>query len=219
MGLDAEARMDVIMQTLTDRLPPEPEFGEALPIQPSQAVLDFLARRRSASAATLRAPAPSAEQLRDLLRLAVRVPDHGKLAPWRFILLEGEAKARFVDKLEQIADASVDREKRKGALFKLKIPPMAVVVVSHYIEGKIPEWEQRMSSAAVCANLIIAAQAMGFGANWITDWYAYDDQATALLGLTGDERVSGFVYLGTPAEPPQERVRPEVEALVSRWGG
>jgi nitroreductase len=206
------------MLTLNHRLPPEPEFGEALPISPSQAVLDFLARRRSASAATLRAPAPSPEQLHDLLRLATRVPDHGKLAPWRFILLEAEAKARFAVKLEQIAEAAPDAEKRKGALFKLKIPPMAVVVVSRYIEGKIPEWEQRMSSAAVCANLIIAAQAMGFGANWITDWYAYDDQATTLLGLGEGEKVTGFIYLGTPDEAPQERVRPDVDGLVSRWG-
>ena len=205
------------MPTLTDRLPPEPEFGEALPIQPSRAVLDFLARRRSASAATLRAPAPNPEQLQDLLRLAVRVPDHGKLAPWRFILLEGEAKTRFADTLEKIAAGASDAEKRKGALFKLKIPPMAVVVVSRYTEGKIPEWEQRMSSAAVCANLIIAAQAMGFGANWITDWYAYDERATELLGLDEDEKVTGFIYLGTPEEAPQERVRPDVETLVSWW--
>jgi nitroreductase len=207
------------MPTLSHRLPPEPEFGEVLPILPSPAVLDFLARRRSASAATLRAPAPDQTQLRDLLRLAVRVPDHGKLNPWRFIILDGEAKARFAEGLETIAEQSPDGEKRKAALFKLKIPPMAVVVVSHYVEGKIPEWEQRLSSAAVCTTLLIAAQAMGFGANWITDWYAYDDQATALLGLTGDERIAGFVHLGTPAEPPQERVRPDVDGLVSRWGG
>jgi len=206
------------MQTMKDRLPPEPQFGEALPISPSPSVLDFLARRRSVSAASLRAPAPDAEQLRDLLRLATRVPDHGKLNPWRFIVLEGEAKARFAGGLEAIAATSPDAERRKAALFKLKIPPMAVVVVSHPVEGSIPEWEQRLSSAAVCNTLLIAALAMGFGANWITDWYAYDEKATALLGLTGDERVSGFVYLGTPAEPPQERVRPDVQALVSRWG-
>jgi len=206
------------MPTLKDRLPPAPEFGEALPISPSQPVLDFLARRRSASAATLRAPAPDAEQLRDLLRLATRVPDHGKLNPWRFIILEGEAKARFAEGLEAIAELAPDREKRKAALFKLKIPPMAVAVISHPVEGSIPEWEQRLSSAAVCNTLLVAAPAMGFGANWITDWYAYDEAATALLGLSGDERVSGFVYLGTLAEPPQERVRPDVEALVSWWG-
>ncbi len=205
------------MTTLKNRLPPEPEFGAPLPIASSQAVLDFLAVRRSASASTLRAPAPSPEQLHDLLRIAARVPDHGKLAPWRFILLEGEAKARFAQALETIAEAAPDREKRKGALFKLKIPPLAVVVVSRHIEGKIPEWEQRMSSAAVCTNLVIAAQAMGFGANWITDWYAYDDQASALLGLSEGEKVTGFIYLGTVDEAPQERVRPDVEGLVSRW--
>jgi len=205
------------MPTLKDRLPPEPEFGEALPISPAPPVLDFLARRRSASAATLRAPASDKAQLRDLLRLAVRVPDHGKLNPWRFIVLEGDGKARFADALEQIAETAPDREKRKGALFKLKIPPMAVVVVSRYIEGKIPEWEQRMSSAAVCNTLLIAALAMGFGANWITDWYAYDEEAAALLGLGAGEKVTGFVYLGTPDEAPQERVRPDVNALVSRW--
>ena len=206
------------MTTLKDRLPPEPQFGEVLPITPSQAVLDFLATRRSASASTLRAPAPDKAQLHDLLRLAARVPDHGKLAPWRFVLLEGEAKTRFAKALETIAEAAPDREKRKGALFKLNIPPMAVVVVSRFIEGKIPEWEQRMSSAAVCTTLVIAAQAMGFGANWITDWYAYDDDAAALLGLAEGEKVTGFIYLGTAEEAPQERVRPNVETLVSRWG-
>ena len=206
------------MTSLKDRLPPEPEFGAPLPIAASQAVLDFLAVRRSASASTLRAPAPSPEQLHDLLRIAARVPDHGKLAPWRFILLEGEAKARFAQALERIAETAPDGDKRKGALFKLKIPPLAVVVVSRHIEGKIPEWEQRMSSAAVCTNLVIAAQAMGFGANWITDWYAYDDPASVLLGLGDGEKVTGFIYLGTADEAPQERVRPDVETLVTRWG-
>jgi nitroreductase len=210
--------MDMLMSILKDRLPPEPQFGEALPITPSPAVLDFLTRRRSASAATLRAPAPDSGQLHDLLRLATRVPDHGKLAPWRFIILDGEAKARFADGLDAIAEKAPDREKRKGALFKLKTPPLAVVVVSRFIEGKIPEWEQRMSSAAVCTTLLLAAQAMGFGANWITDWYAYDDEASALLGLGEGEKVTGFIYLGTPDEAPQERVRPDVEGLVSRWG-
>ena len=96
---------------------------------------------------------------------------------------------------------------------------MAVAVISHYSEGKIPEWEQRMSSGGGVQHLLIAALAMGFGANWITDWYAYDEQATALLGLGEGEKVTGFIYLGTPEEAPQERVRPAVETLVSRWGG
>jgi nitroreductase len=89
--------------------------------------------------------------------------------------------------------------------------------VSRLQEGTIPEWEQRLSSAAVCMTLLIAAQAMGYGANWITDWYAYDPAAVLLLGLDARERIAGFVHLGTPAEAPLERVRPEVETLVSRW--
>lgn len=199
-------------------LPPEPEFGAALPAPArSDDVLAFLALRRSASAATLRAPAPSPDELHDLLRLAVRVPDHGKLSPWRFVVLEGEAKAAFEARVEQLACEGPDPEKAKGALFKLKSPPLAVVVISHFAPGKIPEWEQRLSAGAVCISLVNAAQAMGFGANWITDWYAYDGRVGALLGLQADDRVAGFVYLGTPSEPPQERVRPDISTLTKWW--
>ena len=95
--------------------------------------------------------------------------------------------------------------------------PLSVVVVSRVIESAIPEWEQPLSSAAVCMNLLIAAEAMGYAANWITDWYAYDDRARGLLGLAPQERVAGFVHLGTLSEPPMERVRPEVDKLVSVW--
>ena len=203
---------------MTLSLPAEPAFGEALPISAGcEPVLNFLARRRSASAATLRAPAPSDAQLHDILRLAARVPDHGKLSPWRFIVLEGEAKAAFVSRLEAIAASQAEPEKATGALFKIRIPPMSVVVVSRVTEGKIPAWEQKLSSGAVCMNLLIAAQAMGFGANWITDWYAYDAKVDAVLGLQTGETVAGFVHIGTAAEPPQERVRPDLAAITTRW--
>ena len=203
---------------MTQALPPEPEFGAPLPAPTrSDEVLRFLALRRSASAAALRAPGPSGEQLAQLLRLAARVPDHGKLAPWRFIILEGEAKAAFVGAVEALAARSDEPEKALGALFKLKAPPMGVVVVSRFIEGKIPEWEQRLSSAAVALSLLNAAQAMGFGGNWITDWYAYDPGVDALLGLGEGEKVTGFVYLGSVAEPPLERVRADVAALTTWW--
>jgi nitroreductase len=203
---------------LHTRLPAEPELGAPLPIPPStQPVLDFLALRRSASAGTLTTPAPSREELHDLLRLAARVPDHGKLNPWRFIVLEGDAKAALAAGLEAIAAQRDDGEKLTAALFKLKVPPLSVAVVSRTIENKIPEWEQILSAGAVCMNLIIAAQAMGYGANWITDWYAYDPQAQALLGLEPGERVAGFVHLGTPAEPPAERVRPDLDAITAWW--
>ncbi len=199
-------------------IPQAPEFGAPLPIQAAPEVLRFLARRRSASAPTLRAPAPTPEELRVLLSLATRAPDHGKLSPWRFVILEGAGKAAFVAALEAIAAAREDEPKALAKLGKIRIPPLTVAVVSHYTPGEIPEWEQRLSSGAVCTILIIAAHAMGYGANWITDWYAYDEAANELLGLTAGERVAGFVHIGTPAEDPQERVRPDLAALVSRWG-
>jgi nitroreductase len=203
---------------LYTRLPAEPEFGASLPIpSASQPVLDFLALRRSASAGTLAAPAPSRDELRDLLRLAARVPDHGKLSPWRFIVLEGDAKAALVAGLEAIAAQREDGDRLAAALFKLRIPPMSVAVISRPVESKIPEWEQILSAGAACMNLVIAAQAMGYGANWITDWYAYDPEAQALLGLEVADRVAGFVHLGTPAEAPAERVRPDLDAITAWW--
>lgn len=197
-------------------LPPAPEFGEALPALPVPEVLHFLARRRSASAVTLAAPAPDSHQLSDLLRLAARVPDHGKLAPWRFVVMEAEAKAAFAQALDAIAARR--SEPALGAkLAKLKAPPLAVFVVSSPKPSAIPEWEQLLSAGAVCANLLNAALAMGFGANWITDWYSYDEEATALLGLQLGERVAACMLIGTPSEPPLERDRPPQEPLVTRW--
>jgi nitroreductase len=197
--------------------PPVPQFGDTLAIRPSPETLAFLAHRRSASALTLGEPGPSDAELRTLLTLAARVPDHGKLAPWRFIVLQGAAKHAFVEGLQAIAAMRPDATKLHAKLGKIRVPPLTVAVVSRVVEGEIPEWEQRLSAGAVCAMLITAAQAMGYGANWITDWYAYDPDAVALLGLGENERVAGFVHLGTPSEPPLERVRPEVDALVTRW--
>ncbi len=199
-------------------LPPEPEFGAPLPVpEASDAALRFLALRRSASAQTLRAPGPNTSDLNDLLRLATRVPDHGKLAPWRFIILEGADKAAFARSLEAVAETRPEPERLKAALIKLTAPPLCVTVISRVTENKIPLWEQELSAGAVCMSLLLAAQALGFGANWITDWYAFDPDAAALLGLAAHERVAGFVYIGTTIEPPAERVRPDVASLVTRW--
>ena len=102
-------------------------------------------------------------------------------------------------------------------MFKIRQPPLTVAVISHTSQNKIPVWEQELSSGAVCMNLLLAAQAMGFGANWITDWYAYDAEVDALLGLATGEKVAGYIHLGTPAEAPQERVRPDLDAIISHW--
>jgi nitroreductase len=202
---------------LAHSVPAAPQFGEAAPIEASPETLAFLARRRSASALALREPAPSDAELATLLRLATRAPDHGKLAPWRFVVLRGDAKQRFIAGLEAIAAPRPDAERLTAKLGKLKAPPLTVAVVSRVTPAEIPEWEQRLSAGAVCMTLIVAAQAMGYGANWITDWYAYDADATRLLGLGEGERVAGYVHLGTSAEAPLERVRPDVGALVTDW--
>ena len=168
---------------LTHSVPPPPEFGAPLPISASPEVVNFLALRRSASAATLRPPAPTSEELRTLLRLAARAPDHGKLNPWRFVVLDGAGKAAFVEGLEQIAAERPDAQKALAKLFKIRTPPLTVAVVSRASDGgDIPEWEQLLSAGAVCTLLTIAAQAMGYGANWITDWYAYDERVKAQIG-------------------------------------
>jgi nitroreductase len=196
-----------------------PAFGDPLPIEASPATLEFLARRRSAAALALRAPGPSEAELARLLILAARVPDHGKLSPWRFVVLRGAAKDRFVAGLETIATRRPDAAKAAAKLGKIRTPPLTVAVISRASQGEIPEWEQRLSAGAVCAMLIIAAQAMGYGANWITDWYAYDRDAGRLLRLGDGEQVAGFVQLGTAAEAPLERVRPDVAALTTEWAG
>ena len=201
---------------MTIALPPAPEFGAPLDVKPAPEVLAFLATRRSTPAVTLTEPAPSPAELADLLRLATHVPDHGKLAPWRFVVLQGEGKAGFAAKLEALAQGRGDTT-AAAKLGKLKIPPLCVAVISAPKPGDIPEWEQRLSAGAACTTLLYAALAMGYGANWITDWYAYDPDANAILGLAADEKVAGFILIGTPREPPLERVRPEASALVSRW--
>ncbi|MGE3303311.1 MAG: nitroreductase [Hyphomonadaceae bacterium] len=191
--------------------------GDPLPQPaPSADARTRMAIRRSASAHTLAAPAPSAAEIEELLRLAARTPDHGKLFPWRFILIEGAAKASLVAKLEKLAAGQPNAAKAAAVLGKLRNPPLTIAVISRVQPAAIPEWEQVLSAGAVCMNLLNAADALGYGANWITDWYAYDPEASALLGLAAGERIAGFVHVGTPSEPPLERQRPDVAALTSR---
>lgn len=197
-------------------LPASPEFGTPVPQPAHLDVLNFLATRRSASAMALSEPAPSSEEVTDLIRLAARVPDHGKLAPWRFILLEGPAKARFAHRLHQLAESRGD-PKAAAKLGKLKAPPLGIAVISSPRDHDVPTWEQHLSAGAVCTTLLYAAQALGYGANWITDWYAYDHEAQAILGLSRTESVAGFIFIGTVAEPPKERERPEIQSLITDW--
>jgi nitroreductase len=201
---------------LSIALPAAPIFGTPVEQPPHPDVLDFLSMRRSSSAVTLAEPGPSADELANLIRLAARVPDHGKLSPWRFIILDGEGKAALAARLEGLALAR-GAATAAAKLAKLKIPPVGVAVISRTVVHDIPEWEQVLSAGAACTTLLYAAQAIGYGANWITDWYAYDLEARAILGLSPEERVAGFILMGTPKESPLERERPDPMALTSIW--
>lgn len=185
--------------------------------------LTLLETRRSASAKAMQEPGPTADQLAQLLRVAVRVPDHGKLTPWRFILFEGDARQRagdiLADRWHELhpghSEAMISEQ--RGMLMRA---PTVLCVVSAVTEHpKIPVWEQQLSAGAVCQNLLIAATAMGVGCQWITGWYAFDEQVLAGLGLKEGEKVAGFLYLGTPKEPQGDRPRPEPDDLLTRWQG
>ena len=197
-------------------LPAAPAFGAPIELAPHPEVLSFLATRRSASAVTLAEPATTPGEVEALLRLAARVPDHGKLSPWRFIVLEPAFKGVLAERLEALALSRGDT-RAAAKLAKLKTPPLGIAVVSGLKPGDIPDWEQELSAGAVCTTLLYAAQALGYGANWITDWYAYDPEARAILGLEPHERVAGFIFMGTPREAPQERERPDPRALTTAW--
>jgi len=184
--------------------------------------LALLKTRKSGSAKAMGEPGPTPEQLSEILAIAVRVPDHGKLTPWRFILFSGEARARFgailADRWKTLhPDHGAESLAFQRDLFTRA--PMVLAVISRAApHPKIPEWEQLLSSAAVCQNIVLAASAMGIGAQWQTDWPAYDAEVFKAMGLAPHERVSGFIYLGTPTAPLEERPRPDPATLLTRWG-
>lgn len=189
--------------------------------KPSHDMLNRLARRRSTRAIDMSGPGPSAEQLAVLLKIGARVPDHGKLCPWRFIVFEGEARSRFGEMLEQFARADMpEAGEERFALERRRFEraPVVIGVISRVtVPHKIPEWEQILSAGAVCQTMLLAADAMGFGAQWLTEWYAFDGRVRAAIGLEPAERVAGFVYVGTQAVSAVERPRKTPE--VTRWTG
>lgn len=182
----------------------------------------YLKARRTIPAGQLGEPGPDAATLREMLTIAARVPDHGKLAPWRFILFDQKAREEAIAGLVRIADRHPDQKERQVRAQKARgfaDAPLVVAVISAPIADhpKIPLWEQQLSSANVAFNLIHAAAAYGFAANWLTGWYAYDDEAKAWLGLKPGEKVAGFVHIGAAKVPPIERDRPDVAKLTTEW--
>ena len=188
--------------------------------RPAPQTIDLLLSRRSGSAKAMTGPGPDAEELRTILRAAARVPDHSKLFPWRFIVFEGEARARFgellVECLKQTETVSAERAALEAGRFLRA--PVVVGVVSRGRGGiPIPEWEQQLSAGAVCQTMLIAAHALGYVANWLTEWCAYHPLVLERLGLKPGERIAGFIYIGKSAVPLEERARPDMEKIVTRF--
>lgn len=187
----------------------------------SNPTLDHLLTRRSVSANALADPGPSEAELAQILTAAARVPDHKKLVPWRFVLFQGAARETFGRVLAEICRA----EEPEASAFRLETEakrflraPLVIAVISRITKNPAaPDWEQILSAGAACQNLIVAASALGFGAQWITEWYAYSEGVRKALRLAGGERVAGFVYIGTPKEKPDERERPLLAHIVSSW--
>lgn len=192
------------------------DLGAALPLPTASAEFaNRLARRRSAPAQSLTGPGPSREQVEQILLLGARTPDHGKLFPWRFVVLGPQSRADLAEKLLPLADRQPAADKARKVLSKLTAPPLTVLVISSPLDSqKVPVWEQQLSAGAVCMNLEHAANALGFSASWITDWYSYDAEATDLLGVREGELVAGFIHIGALAEAPLERPRPDVTAIT-----
>jgi nitroreductase len=186
--------------------------------------LDLLLTRRSVKPAMLGEPGPSPDELATILTAGARVPDHKKLVPWRFIVFEGEARANFGRILER-ACAAEEREPPSPSRLeferaRLLRAPTVVAVISRVIpQAAAPEWEQVLSCGAACQNLCLAANAMGFGTCWITEWYAYSSAVRAALELGQNERIAGFVYMGTAGERQADRERPQLSTITSRWRG
>lgn len=183
--------------------------------------LTLLKTRRSIPSSNIVEPGPTDAQIEDLITIAARVPDHGKLAPWRFILFRGEARAAASE-----ATAALLARKRPDAdprmldfeRTRFTRSPLVVAVVSRAAPHvKIPEWEQLMSAGAAAMNLVVAANAMGFVAQWLTEWVTYDEDARAILGLKPEERLVGLVYIGTPNTAPFERPRPALADIATDW--
>lgn len=187
----------------------------------SNPTLDHLLSRRSVSANAMTEPGPDADQLGQILTAGTRVPDHKKLVPWRFIVFQGAAREAFGQVIAEACRAEED----EPSTFRLDTEakrflraPVVVAVISRVIQTPaVPEWEQILSAGAACQNLMLAATALGFGAQWITEWYAFSPGVRQALQLSENERVAGFIYIGTAKEKPEERDRPALADVVTTW--
>ena len=186
---------------------PHFDLGDPVPgVTPSDEMRLRLATRRSA---------PAQAEIEEILTLGARSPDHGKLFPWRFVVLGPKARVELAEALKPLAAIQLQPDKALAALRKLTAAPVTLLVISAPVPSQtVPTWEQQLSAGAVCMNLEHAANALGYSASWITDWYSYDADALPLFGVGEDEKVAGFIHLGTAVEPLLERDRPDLTAIT-----
>ncbi len=187
--------------------------------RPAPAAIDLLLSRRSGSAKAMGKPGPTPKEVAEILQAGARVPDHGKLFPWRFIVFEGKGRERFGDILGGVLEAEGERSKHiEEERERFLRAPLVIGVISSARELiKIPLWEQELSAGAVCQNILIAAHALGYVGNWLTEWYAYHPVVKEKLGLKPGERVAGFIYIGTSKDELEERPRPDLDKIVSHF--
>ena len=184
-------------------------------------LLDIITTRRSVLAKDMNEPGPNPEQLQTLLQAAHRVPDHGKLGPWRFVVFQGPARATFSHELAKIYQEENPEATEKLLQFQADLltrAPLVIAVISTAgPHVKVPEWEQILSAGAACQNMLLAAHTMGFGAQWLTEWYSYNKKAHSLLGMEDHHRLAGFIYIGSYQQKPEERARPSLEERITYW--
>src|SRR5215467_13503218 len=183
--------------------------------------IELLKTRRSVKPREMTLPGPSPAELDTILTIGARVPDHGKLAPWRFIIFEGDARLRageiiarvFAKKNPQAAAADIEVEKRR-----LTDAPLVIGVVSFTRpHPKVPPWEQELSAGASAMNIVTATSALGYGACWLTGWFAFDRDVLNGFGLKADEKLAGLIHIGTAPKPSEDRPRPALSEVVTRF--
>lgn len=189
----------------------------------SPLLIETLLTRRSVKAKDLQEPGPSEGEIKTILQAAHRVPDHKKLGPWRFILFAGEERRRFgehlADRLQKSAESTspqmIEFERQRFLQ-----APLVIAVVSSTVENeKAPEWEQVLSAGAACQNILLAATALGYGAQWLSEWYCYDKGIHKIMEIAPQENIAGFIYIGSYDKKPKERDRPDLNTRITVWKG
>ena len=189
---------------------------------PSEVTLDLLSKRRSLTVKDMTGPGPSQQQINQLLTIGSRVPDHKKQVPWRFLTFEGSARGdmgKILKKTFQKNCPETDNDLLNFEENRFMRAPLVIAVISTASpeNPKVPEWEQILSAGAVCQSILITANAMGFASQWLSEWYSYDADILQALHLTSDERIAGFIYIGTATKDPSERGRPDIEKISQKW--